>query len=396
MLAVVALLRGILSIGAALVFAFVISIAAPPVAEAPTEPLPTKVAHLSTSTPQSATTTLAVASTTPSITKPAVQKATSTPPTKPKAPLPAPAPKVEDLKITLNQAIQSITDLANAASTTPVNDRVRAALVNIICTTQTGGPLESISASGVIIDPRGVIITNAHAAQFFLLKDYPTPNFVNCYIRTGSPASPKYTAELLFLPPSWIDKNAEKIIQENPTGNGEHDYALLRITGSISPTIPLPSEFPFVLTAVNSAREGVDVLVAGYAAGFLGGITVAKELYAVSAFSKIGTLYTYGTDTADLYSVGGTIVAQRGSSGGAVTTTDGTLIGVIVTSTQAENTANRDLRAVATSYILRDFESERGKSLESVLSNDLKTEAETFSRLYSPSLTQKLVAVLEK
>lgn len=396
MLAVVALLRGILSIGAALVFAFVISIAAPPVAEAPTDALPTKVAHLSTTTPQSATTTLAVASTTPSITKPAAQKATSTPPTKPKAPLPAPTPKVEDLKITLNQAIESITDLANAASTTPVNDRVRAALVNIICTTQAGGPLESISASGVIIDPRGVIITNAHAAQFFLLKDYPTPNFINCYIRTGSPASPKYTAELLFLPPSWIDKNAEKIIQENPTGNGEHDYALLRITGSVSPTIPLPSEFPFVLTAINSAREGVDVLVAGYAAGFLGGITVAKDLYAVSAFSKIGTLYTYGTDTADLYSVGGTIVAQRGSSGGAVTTTDGTLIGVIVTSTQAENTANRDLRAVATSYILRDFESERGKSLESVLSNDLKTEAETFSRLYSPSLTQKLVTVLEK
>jgi len=392
MIALLAFVRGFLAISAAIVFAFVVSVAAPPVAEAPGEPQPAVI--VATTSPKSATTTLAVASTTPA--KPIPAKATSTLPSKPKPADPAPTPKVEDLKITLNQAIQSITDLASAASTTPVNERVRSALVNIICTTQTGGPLESISASGVIIDPRGVIITNAHAAQFFLLKDYPSPNFVSCYIRTGSPASPKYTAELLFLPPTWIDKNAEKIIQENPTGNGEHDYAFLRITGSVSPSVPLPSEFPFVLTAINSAREGIDVLVAGYAAGFLGGITVAKDLYAVSAFSKIGTLYTYGTDTADLYSVGGTIVAQRGSSGGAVTTTDGTLIGVIVTSTQAENTANRDLRAVATSYIIRDFESERGKSLESVLSNDLKAEAETFSRLYATPLTQKLITALEK
>lgn len=369
-----------------------ISLGTAPAAVAPTEPQPQKIDVVATTT---ATTTLAVASSTPVVPKPAATttKPVATPTPKPTAPV-AEVPKVEDIKLTLNETINTITDLA--ASTTPsVNDRVRSALVNIICTTEIGGPFESISASGVIIDPRGVIITNAHAAQFFLLRDYPRPNFVQCIIRTGSPATPKYTAELLFISPSWIGKNAEKLDDDAPTGNGEHDYALLRITGTVSSNVQMPSAFPFVLTALNSPPLGTDVLVAGYAAGFLGGISVAKELYASSAFSKVGQVYTYEGSTIDLLSVGGTIVAQQGSSGGAVTTTDGTLVGVIVTSTQAAETANRDLRAIATSYILRDFESDRGKSLQDVLSGSLAAEAEIFTRVYAPLLKQKLVDVLE-
>ena len=30
-----------------------------------------------------------------------------------------------------------------------------------------------ISGSGVIVDSRGVVLTNAHVGQFFLLHDYP-------------------------------------------------------------------------------------------------------------------------------------------------------------------------------------------------------------------------------
>lgn len=392
MLFLVTVIRGVLSVGVALLVLLVASLGAAPVVEAPSHTPPSQLATTSVKT-SVATTTLAIATTTPRVT---TTVATTTPSKPVSKPVPKPQPKVEDLKITLNQAIQSIQDLALSSTTEPVNQRVRSALVNIICTTAASGPFESISASGVIIDPRGIIVTNAHAAQFFLLKDYPTPGFVKCIIRTGSPAQPAYTAEPIFIPPSWVAKNAQKIIDENPTGNGEHDYAFLRITGPVSPGIQMPAAFPFVLTALNEAPQGTDVLVAGYAAGFLGGITVAKELYAASAYSKVSQIYTYGTSTADLYSVGGTIVAQRGSSGGAVTTTDGTLIGVIVTSTVATETANRDLRAIGSAYIIRDFEAERGKSLQSVLSGDIAAEAEIFSKLYAPAEKQLLVDILEQ
>ncbi len=395
MLLLASLLQYALGIAVALVIAVVVSFGAAPAAHAPVDELPAPI--VATSTEAVATTTLAVASSTPAAAapKPAATTTPAAPKPKPVAPVVVPpTPKVEDLNITLTDAITSINNLAGS-STPSVNDRVRSALVNILCSTVASGPYESTSASGVIIDPRGVVLTNAHVAQFLLLKDYPSPNFVQCIVRTGSPASPKYTAELLFISPSWVAKNADKLDDDVPRGNGEHDYALLRITGAVGPSITLPSEFPFVLTSLGTVPQSTDVLVAGYAAGFLGGISVIKDLYASSAFSKIGNVYSYDGVNVDLYSVGGTIVAQQGSSGGAVTTTDGTLVGLIVTSTQAEVTSERDLRALATSYIIRDFETERSKSLQSVLSSDLATEAATFNQLYSPLLKQKLVDVLE-
>lgn len=312
-------------------------------------------------------------------------------------PVEAPAPKVEELGITLDDAIETIGNLAAGQTTGSVNDRVRAALVNIICSTDAAGPFESVSGSGVIIDPRGVILTNAHVAQFFLLKDYPYPDFVDCVIRTGSPARPMYKAELMFLPPTWVKDNAHKIDDEAPTGNGERDYALLRITGGVSSSISLPPLFPFLLVSVDSPPQGADVLQAGYAAGFLGGITIQNDLYASSAYTKVRDVYTFNANTVDLFSLGGSVVAQSGSSGGPVTNTDGVLVGVIVTSTGTGDTATRDLHALATSYIVRDFELERGKSLINVLSvENLAAEVEIFSKIFAPSERQALVNVIEK
>lgn len=394
MLTVLALIRTVALIVVALGLAIIVSyIPAPKTAEAP------KLAPVTTISTATTTVAVVVASSTPVIVPKLITKPSTTPtPAPPKQKPVAILPKVEDLNITLNQAIQAITNLSSGASTTTisVNDRVRAALVNIICTTDVSGPFESISGSGVIIDPRGVIITNAHIAQFFLLRDYPHKDFVRCVIRTGSPASPKYTAELLFLPPTWIAKNAAKINDESPTGSGEHDYALLRITGGVSSAVQLPPQFPFVLTAISSPLIGTNVLQAGYAAGFLGGISIQTNLFAVSAYAKVMRQYTYGVDTADLFSLGGSIVAQQGSSGGAVTNTDGTLIGVIVTSTTATDTASRDLRALATSYIIRDFETERGKSLAQTLASDLDAEVDIYSKVFAPSARQTLIAELEK
>src|SRR5262249_40009122 len=64
-----------------------------------------------------------------------------------------------------------------------VNAAPRSALVNILCMPQSGA-LQPISGSGVFIDPRGVILTNAHVAQYVLLSESAQIN-LNCMIRTG-------------------------------------------------------------------------------------------------------------------------------------------------------------------------------------------------------------------
>ncbi len=55
---------------------------------------------------------------------------------------------------------------------------LRTALVNIICYAPANGVLHSISGGGVMIDPRGIILTNAHVAQYFfsVIEIFPAPS----------------------------------------------------------------------------------------------------------------------------------------------------------------------------------------------------------------------------
>lgn len=278
-----------------------------------------------------------------------------------------------------------------------VNEQTRASVVNILCTTRSGGVLNPITGSGILIDARGVILTNSHIAQYFLLKDYPTPNSVNCIIRSGSPARNMYEAELLYLPTSWISNNRTAIRVENPTGTGEDDYALLRITGGIG-TVEAPGEFPFVPLDLESSRsiEGGDVLIVSYPAGLLGGSTILQNLHVVSANSKIFEVFTFGGNTKDLISTGGSVVAQKGSSGGAVVSVLGGLQGIVVTSTAGETTDTRDLRAITTSHINRSIQKLSGFGLIDILSNNIELEATAFNETVAPTLTNILVNELQK
>lgn len=309
----------------------------------------------------------------------------------PPKPVP-PAPTETPVSTAENASVQvPVTPPPSAAA---VVEAVREAVVNIICTTKTGGSFNSISGSGVMIDGRGVILTNAHVGQYLLLGDYPEPGFVNCVIRTGNPAYPRYTADLLFLPPSWIATNAAKITESDPTGNGEHDYALLRVTGAVSSSTQIPLSLPHLAISVAPPGENQDVFLAGYAAGFLGGIAISNNLYESSSQSTVGDLFTFASSTLDLFSVGGTVVAQKGSSGGAVTDTDGILIGLIVTATEAADTGSRDLRAISTPYIIRDFERESGMPLQAFLSGDLASRQAWFSSSIEPALRASLKSAL--
>ena len=92
-----------------------------------------------------------------------------------------------------------------------------------------------------------------------------------------------------------LRKNAQKINGESPTGTGENDYAFLAITGltpgnqsSNTDNIPyLEQEME------NVFAPKTPVMLAAYPAGFLGGITIQKDLWLASSVSNIAQLFYF-------------------------------------------------------------------------------------------------------
>ena len=281
-------------------------------------------------------------------------------------------------------------------SFTTINTNARAALVNILCMPRGGGSLAPISGSGVMIDPHGVILTNAHVAQYVLLSEDSVVN-LTCQIRIGAPAGAAYTAEVLYMPPVWVNTHATEINTTHPMGTGEHDYALLRITGTTNGTA-LPASLPYLPFDTREAIGfvGDQVLGASYPAEFLGGMAAENALYSVSSVSPISQLLTFVSNTVDVISIGGVVEAQSGSSGGSVTNQWGYLIGLIATTSDAPTTAARDLRAITLSYINRDIKIQTGSDLNTFLSGDLVTKEDSFNNDSAAGLLKQYIQLLSR
>ena len=277
-----------------------------------------------------------------------------------------------------------------------INASARGALVNILCMPRGGGSLQPISGSGVIIDSRGIILTNAHVAQYMLLSEDPAID-LSCQIRTGNPARAQWTADVLYMPSVWVNSHVAEINASRPTGTGEHDYALLRITGSVSGA-PLPTVFP---SLPFDSREAIgflgdQVLGASYPAEFIGGFAAENDLYPVTSVSPIDQLLTFGINTVDAISIGGVVEAQSGSSGGAVVNAWGRLIGIISTTSDAPTTAARDLHAITLSYISHDLLTQSGSDLPTFLAGDLAAKEADFNSNTLPGLTAQYIKALTK
>jgi hypothetical protein len=238
----------------------------------------------------------------------------------------------------------------------------------------------------------GVILTNAHIAQTFLFEDFPSEDFVNCIIRTGSPARSAHKAKLLYLSPDWIEDNQDNLTVEEPTGTGEHDYAFLYIYESLT-AAQLPETFPYVEldTSEEPHALGAEFLIGAYPAGLLGGRTIQNDLYAATSITKVAERYTFKETTIDLISLGGSIVAQQGSSGGAVVDERGRMIALISTSSLGGTTADRDLRAITLAHIERSLKA-RNTSLDQLLEGDLNAKADAFETSAVPGLLQTLLS----
>lgn len=282
---------------------------------------------------------------------------------------PSPAPKPPVSPVSAPAASPAAAPIASAAPVAETNaaldaaaSLLRAALVNVICYVPSGSGLHSISGSGVFVDSKGIILTNAHIAQYFLLGS----RGVSCRIRSGSPAADSYEAALVFISPAWVSANASILTQESPIGTGEHDFALLAVTGSASRNA-LPSSFPSIPLATAPLSAGAAVVIASYGAQFLETSQIQSSLFPTIVFGSVKDVFTFATTTVDVLALGGSAAAQEGSSGGGVAAASGELAGTITTSTVEGATDTRSLDAITASYIRAAYANETGEALDLLL-----------------------------
>jgi len=262
------------------------------------------------------------------------------------------------------------------------------ALVNVFCTFTSSTTIRTTTGTGFFVHSDGVIMTNAHVAQYLLLEATDLLGDAECFIRQGNPAVAVYKAELLYIPPAWVQKNASIIDAAVPTGTGERDYALLYVNESIS-NEPLPARFPalaFDTSLLAHSIKDETVTATGYPATNLIERGASTSLRPKQAETSISELYTFTSNYADVFSIRGSEVGAEGSSGGPIVNKDGKVIGMIATRGDDEKDGVGSLRAITISHIHRTILEETGFSLDRNVSGNLTERSQIFRETLAPFL----------
>lgn len=247
-------------------------------------------------------------------------------------------------------------------NTTYINSKQ--SIVNIFCISTKGNMVSISTGSGVIISEQGIILTNSHVAENFLVPGK------DCSIRQGEIALDKYKASLIYINEKWLEKNAGLLFSQGARGTGENDFALLSII-SKNDGSTIDSNIPHVninTTELTEQNIGNKILIAGYPASTLGILSLQKYLNFVADVISISNVFTLDGTHVDVFETGVTKVGQHGSSGGGIFDASNNLTGLIVS--VSDESGNAKLNAITTTYISRTLKNEIGKSLEEFLNTD--------------------------
>lgn len=290
-----------------------------------------------------------------------------------------------------NASYQSATAIASDFGARATTDPLEA-VVNIYCTFTTNEYVRRQSGSGFFISPEGVIMTNAHVAQFLLLENVDEAGDTTCIVRAGNPSKPLYEAELLYISPAWVQKHAHLIDDPQPKGTGERDYALLYVTRGLEDK-PLPGTFPYLnidIDLLPKSLVGQPVTIAGFPGGDL---FAAKEEYVPTAQKDeavVTDMFTFGSNYADVFSIASSSVGAYGISGGPVINQDGNVIGLVSTKGSTQE-GTFTLRALTLSYIDRTMLADSTFDLASTATGQLAFR----SRLFMETIVPFLARILE-
>lgn len=282
---------------------------------------------------------------------------------------------------------------ANTQSLAPnpedINLNLRKSVVNILCRSNSSF-VNGTVGTGVLISKDGVILTNAHLGQYFLLERM---GLVSCFIRNGSPAKGYLRALPLYISEKWLQNHPATFLQESPTGTGENDFALL----SIATTSLAGNNFvPAPLTIDRTLQPRKQLLAIAYPVGELGSFFIEHGLYASSAIPEITDILTFGTSTVDLLVLSGTVLAQRGSSGGLIANLNGNMAALITTISEEGNTNERTVGAITLSHIASSFASETNLSLGDFIVGNIPRKTQAYLSGLGKKQAERIIETLSR
>lgn len=224
--------------------------------------------------------------------------------------------------------------------------RFSKSVIQIFCRTA-----DSIfSASGVIVNERGLVLTNAHVVEIVRQAGAG-----NCDARHGNPADPFAGLETVY--------EADAAAKITDTDVPQRDFGFLKLIN--------PSEtFGWANLSAADAGRGADLYTLGYPSEFLQSITASSHSNLVFSTLRADDLGDIDGDraTAEAYVFRGGLVLQQGSSGTALFAKSGDVVGIIFATTKGATTAEREGFAITISYIDRILKLETGQTLAEFIS----------------------------